>query len=85
MSLHGLKEAPGNREMKFIHTEDILKMLEFVFKNKYFEFNGKANQQFVGVVIGTICAPQYASIFVDKVKAGFPESQKQPDGLVSLY
>ena len=39
--LDAIKEALDNRERKFITTEDILKMLEFVRKNNYFEFNGK--------------------------------------------
>ena len=54
----------------------ILKMLEFVLKNNYFEFNGKLNNSLLGLTIGTKCAPPYACIFMDKVDTGFLESQK---------
>ena len=43
--LNAIKEALDNRERKSIHTEDILKMLEFELKKNYFEFNIKVKQQ----------------------------------------
>ena len=43
--LNATKEALENRERKSIPTSDILKMLEFVLKNNYFEFNGNVKQQ----------------------------------------
>ena len=52
-------------------------MLEFVLKNKCFEFNGKVKQQLSDMAICTKCAPPYACVFMDKVEAVFFKSQKQ--------
>ena len=41
------------RENKFISTDDIVKMAEFVLKNNYFQFNDKVKQQVSGTAIGT--------------------------------
>ena len=69
--LNVIKEALDNRERKSIPTEDILKLLEFLLKNNYFEFNRKLKQQLLGTAIGTTCAPPYTF----KVQKGFLESQ----------
>ena len=74
--LNAIKEALENRARKSIPTSDILKMLEFVLKNNYFEFNGNFKQHLSGTAIGTRCAPPYACIYMDKVKADFLETQK---------
>ena len=74
--LNAIKEALHNRERKSILTEDILKMLEFVMKNNYFEFNGKIKQRLLGTTIGTKCAPPYQYIFIDKVEIDFLGSRK---------
>ena len=74
--LDATKEALENRKRKSVPTSDILKMLEFVLKDNYFEFNGNVKQQLSGTAIGTKCAPPYAGIFMDKVETGFLESQK---------
>ena len=76
MGLNGVKEAPANRERKSIPTEDILKLLQFVLKNNYFEFNGKVKQQLLGLAIGTTCPSPYAFVFMHKVETGFLESEK---------
>ena len=34
-------------------------MAEFVFKNSYFQFNGKVKQQILDIAIGTTFAPTY--------------------------
>ena len=39
--LEALKRALDERENKFISTDDIVKMAEFVLKNSYFQFNNK--------------------------------------------
>ena len=41
------------RENKFISTEEIVKMAEFILKNNYFQFNVKVNKQISGTAIGT--------------------------------
>ena len=86
MGLHGLKETPNNKERKSTTTEDILKMLEFVLRYNYFEFNGKVKKQLLGVAIGTICAPPYACIFMDILKTGFlkVKNTSQRSGLFIL-
>ena len=43
--LNAIKEALENRARKSVPVSDILKMLEFVLKNNYFEFNGNVKQQ----------------------------------------
>ena len=71
-----LREALDSRENTQIHTENLLKMAEFVLKNNYFEFNGKVKKQLSGTAIGTKFAPMYASIFMDKLERGFLKSQE---------
>ena len=51
-------------------------MAEFVLKNNYFEFNGKAKKQISGTAIGTKRAPPYAFIFMDQVGTEFLKTQK---------
>ena len=48
------------RENKFISTNNLVKMAEFVLKNNHFQFNGKVKQQIAGTTIGTKFAPTYA-------------------------
>ena len=43
--LKTFREALDNIENKQILTESLLKMVEFVLKNSYFEFNGKVKKQ----------------------------------------
>ena len=64
LGLNGVKEKPCNGERKSIPSENILKMLNFVLKNNYFEFNGKVKQQLSGSSSKTKCAPPYAFIFI---------------------
>ena len=42
--LRALKEALKNRESKTIPTKNLVEMIEFLLKNKYFEFKGKVKQ-----------------------------------------
>ena len=55
--LNAVKEALENKERKSVPAIDILKMLEFVLRNNYSEFNGNIKQQLSGTAIGTKCAP----------------------------
>ena len=73
--LNVTKETLENRESKSVPTSDKLKMLEFLLKNNYFEFNRNVKQQLSNTEIGTKCAPPYACIFMDKVETGFLEGQ----------
>ena len=70
-SLNAIKGALEIRKRKSVPTNDIVKMLEFVLRNNYFEFNRNVKQQLSGTAIGTKCAPPYACIIIDKVETGF--------------
>ena len=64
LGLNAIKEAVENRARKSVPTNDILKMLKFVLKNNYFEFNGNVKLQISDTVIGkkmctTICLHIY--------------------------
>ena len=76
LGLNAIKKALENRARKSVPTNDILKMLEFVLKNNYFEFNGNVKLQISDTVIGKKCALPYACIFMDKVESDFLESEK---------
>ena len=41
IGLKSLRMALDNRKHKSTNTEDVIRMGEFVFKNNFFEFNGK--------------------------------------------
>ena len=68
---NAFREALDKRENKHL-----LKMVEFVLKNNYFEFNGKVKQHLLGTVIGTKFAQTYAGIFMDKLESYFLKSQE---------
>ena len=76
VGLNALREALGNKENKHIPTDNLVKMVEFVLKNNYFEFNGKVKKRFLGTAIGTKFAPKYAIIFMDKLENDFLKSQE---------
>ena len=72
-----LKKVLDERENKFISTDDIVKMAEFVLKNNYFQFNDKVKQQISGSTIGTKFAPTYACVFMDQVETDFLRAQEK--------
>ena len=74
--LEALKKALDEKENKFISTDDIAKMTEFVLKNNYFQFNGKIKQPISGTAIGTKFAPTYAYLFMDQVEIDFLRAQE---------
>ena len=77
--LRTLREALDKQGKKGIPTEDLVKMAEFVLKNKYFEFNSKINWKKVlgtAVAIGTKFAPQYVCLFMNKFMTSFLETQQ---------
>ena len=55
--LKALEKAFNSRTNKKVSTEDLVKMVKFLLKNNYFEFNGKVKQQILGTAIGTEFAP----------------------------
>ena len=76
VGLRAYKGVLDRREEKKISTEDLVKMVESVLKNKYFEFNGQVKQQISGMAIGTKFAPTYACIFMDEIETKFLETQE---------
>ena len=83
--LIALREALDNRANKHIPTDNLLKMVEFVLNNNYFEFKGKVKKQLLGTAIGTKFAPVYASIFMDKLQSVFLKSQEPTQFLWYSY
>ena len=68
--------ALESRLMKKIPIENLIKMAEFVLKNKLFEFNNKVIQQILGTAIDVKFAPPYSCIYMDRVEQEFLETQK---------
>ena len=66
--LQALKEVLERRKDKKISTNDLVKMLAFVLKSNYFEFNGEVRHQISGTGVGTKLALTYASIFMDEIE-----------------
>ena len=74
--LETLREGFVKGEDLQLPVNDIVKMAEFVLKNKIFEFNGKVKQQIAGTAIGTKFAPPYACIQMDEVETEFLKTQE---------
>ena len=68
VGLKSLKEVLDGRRDKKIYTEDLVKMVEFVLKNNYFEFDRSVYQQISGTAIGKKFAPPYAYIFIEHLE-----------------
>ena len=73
--LQALEEALENRKHKQIPNGKLLKMAQFVLKNKFFEFNNDVFQQISGPAIGTKFALPYACIFMDQIETNFLRTQ----------
>ena len=71
-----LREELDKRKQKRIPTVELVKMVYFVLKSHFFEFNGQIKQQISGIAIVITCAPAYACIFIDKMKREFLENQE---------
>ena len=57
-------------------TLDLVKLVEFVHKNNFFEFNDKIKQQISGTAIGNKFAAPYARIYMDKTETDFIKTQE---------
>ena len=53
------------QETKF-HKEFVLRLLEILLHNNYFEFNGEMFKQIIGAAMGSQPIPNYANIFMAK-------------------
>ena len=69
--LRALKEVLDRTEEKTISTEDLIKIAEFVVKNKYFHSNGQVKHQILVTAIGTKFSPIYSRIFMDKIETRY--------------
>ena len=85
VGLEALRRVLDDGVNKKIGTEDLIKMVEFVLKNNYFEFNGKVKQHLYGTVINTKFGSPYACIFMNQVETEFFESSIQAFGMVSVH
>ena len=83
--LEALREVLDKREEHTIPSIELIRMADFVLKNRYFEFKEKIKQQISGTGIGTKFAPQYASLFIDKIEAVFLETQQSQPLAWSRY
>ena len=73
--LSTLREALDKRTCKEIPTENRIKMVKFVLKNTFFEFDTNLYQQISGTAIGIKFAPPYADIFIDQLEIKILENQ----------
>ena len=72
--LRALRKSLHKQDKKFIPTEDLIKMSEFMLKNNFFEFNSKIKQEVSGTVIRTKFAPPHACLSMEKFEKTFPET-----------
>ena len=61
--LGALREALDRGKTHEVPTGKLVKMVEYVLKNNYFQFLDKAYQQISGKAIGTTFAPSYTCIY----------------------
>ena len=66
-----LEEEPSSN----IHSNDIIKLAEFVLSNNFFEFQRQVRQQISGTVINTKFAPPSAYIYMNKTETDFLRSK----------
>ena len=66
--LRALREVFDKREQHTIPTSELIRMVDFVLSNNYFEFNGQIKQQISGTALGTKFAPPYACLFMNKIE-----------------
>ena len=74
--LKALRVALDKTKAHKVPTGKLVKMVEFVLKNNYFQFSDEIYQQIPGAATGIKCAPPYACIFMDQVESKFLHTQK---------
>ena len=68
--MEGIEEVEKflkTREDKSTPTGFLTRMLEQVLTMNIFEFDKKLFLQKIGTAMGTVCAPPYATIFMNKI------------------
>ena len=71
-----LKSKLEEQASSKLHTNDLVKLAEFVLKNNFFEFNNEIKQHISGTAIGTKFDPPYACIYMDKTETDFFTTQE---------
>ena len=66
-----LKSKLEEQTCSKIATNDQVKLVKFVLKNNFFEFNNEIKQQISGTAIGTKFAPPYTCTYMDKTETDF--------------
>ena len=69
--LQALYEKLEERTDKKIPSTDLVEMAEFILKKSFFEFETKIIQQVSGTAIGTMFAPPYVCLFMDRIENDF--------------
>ena len=67
-------EVRDTREEHTISTNELLRMVDFVLKNNFFEFNGQIKQQIPGAAIGIQIFPPCMCLLIEKI--AFLETQE---------
>ena len=57
-------------------TCELIRILDFILKNNYFEFNEQIKHHIAGTANGTKFAPPYACLSMDKIETAFLEAQE---------
>ena len=70
------REVVDKRKQHTIPTSELIRMTDFVLKNKYFEFNGQIKQQISGTATGTKFAPPCVCLLMNKIETAFLENQE---------
>ena len=76
VEVEALRKILDKREEHTVPTNELMRMEDFVLKNKYFELHGQIKQQIYGTAIGTKFAPPYACLFMDKIETVFLETRE---------
>ena len=69
--LQALKEAMDKKQHKSVATIVIVTLMRLILTLNNFVFNDKNYLQIKGCVMGTICAPPFANIFMEKFEETF--------------
>ena len=77
--LKALKNDLDGGENKYIPTEKLLKMAEFVLRNNVFEFNGTIKEQTSGTAMGTKCTLAFLHAYLHAVMHAFLCVNLKPD------
>ena len=78
VGLNVLRVTLDSREHKPLNTEDLIKMAEFVLKNKFFQFHEKVSQQISETATDNKFAPTNTCVFKDNMETELLITQRNP-------